>query len=207
MVAAYLAERLPLRLVLPVATLLSAAARVGSGCVPPWTAAWDAVAITGFFAQFRLWDDLADRERDRRRHPERALVRASSLRPFRVCAAALGILNAAIIGLAYRGVVPLALSAAIAMLTSLCYRAGSGRSIVRDHLLLLKYPVFTAIVATARPVGRPIALACAALAVYLGACLYEALHDRTSPLRRTPLVACEAALLVVCSWVVLEVRS
>ena len=73
MVVNYLRERFRLRLFIPLALLIAAAA-----IVPPasWTSfAIDFAVALLLLAQFRMWDDLADRGRDRIEHPGRVLVR------------------------------------------------------------------------------------------------------------------------------------
>jgi hypothetical protein len=210
MLAAYVAERLPARLVVPVVAVLTIAARAGSSAQAVTGAARDAVLIVCLFAQFRLWDDLADRARDSVRHPGRTLVRASSDRPFLAWAAGLGLLNAALVALACPGWTPTAIYLAIALVTVGWYHVRTGRSLAGDHLLLLKYPAFVAIAASARPIERPVVFACSVLSVYLAACVYEAIHDRIGPAAgHSALVAGELVLLVAaCSAaIVMEVRS
>jgi len=89
----YCAERIPLRLFLPLAALLALAARVDAARSIPESIV-DAGILLLLMAQFRLWDDIADRPHDRIAHPERVLVGAPSDTPFRIACGVLAILNA-----------------------------------------------------------------------------------------------------------------
>jgi hypothetical protein len=84
---AYLRTRFPPRRFVPLALFLALAAGASL---------WYALLALPWLLQFRLADDLADRERDRLRHPDRILVRAAPL-PFRVF---LGLLTAGNVALA-----------------------------------------------------------------------------------------------------------
>jgi 4-hydroxybenzoate polyprenyltransferase len=205
MLTAYAAERLPLRLLLPVAALLAVAASAGY-----WigTAAFTADVMFALllFAQFRMWDDLADLPRDRARHLERVLCGAASARPVGLAIVALGIANLALAALrdpSGRAAMALvALHVAIAAL----YRGRRRRTLVGDRLLLAKYPAFVFVLAGPGVTASPVTLSLAMAAVYLGACVYEAWHDGTSPLaRHRRLVALDGVLLLgslaVLIWV------
>ena len=128
--------------------------------------------------QFRLWDDLEDRERDRVSHPDRVLVRAAPT-PFRWVLAALGLTNlvvfaAAPSGVAFAGII--ALDAGF--LAAYRLRARLTDHVWRFRVLLLKYPAFVGLVATAIGVPRPGPLALAMGAMYAAACGFEVFHNR-----------------------------
>lgn len=158
---AWASERLPLSRFGPLALFvgllggppsLSRAAMIGLASV--------------LIVAFRLRDDLADRERDAVAHPERALVRAKSTRPFAVAVAIL--LALACLGLcrAYgpeRGLALLGLAAAF----ELGYRLELPG---RHRWVLLKYPLFAWLLADA--LAPTLAGLC-----YLGFVLYERLDD------------------------------
>ena len=78
----YRRTRFPVRLGLPLAVFLTTAGQVTGQLGSPITWLANLALAGGMLFQFRLWDDLADWERDRLHHPERVLVRASSLAPF-----------------------------------------------------------------------------------------------------------------------------
>ena len=129
--------------------------------------------------QFRLWDDLEDRERDRRLHPARVLVRGDPT-PFRRACMLLAAANIALFALAGSGDAVLSL-ACLDIFFLIAYgpmRRALPDRVWRFQVLLLKYPVFVGLLAAA--VGTPgwMRLFTAAVSVYLCACAYEALHDR-----------------------------
>ena len=80
---AYWLERFRPVLFVPVAILLAAAVRRRRHRADPrrWTI--DIFCALLLLGQFRLWDDLADRERDRAAHPSRVLVGATRTRALR----------------------------------------------------------------------------------------------------------------------------
>jgi 4-hydroxybenzoate polyprenyltransferase len=201
----YRAERLPLPLTCAVPLLLAAAAQTGR---PPSFGAAAADALLAFllFAQFRILDDLADRAHDASVHPQRVLVRAQSVWPVACAALLLG--AGTILMLLGRDAAGPALVAWLMLLAflSACYGLRRRPTLLGGHLLLTKYPVFVWIIA-ASAAGRlpwaqsgstisPVALPM--LATYLGACLYEALHDGASAAAARPgLVAAEGVLLAL----------
>ena len=78
---AYFVERFSPTIFVPAALGIAAAARVASsGSDSSWLV--DGTLALLLIAQFRLWDDLADREVDRLAHPERVLVRAERIGPY-----------------------------------------------------------------------------------------------------------------------------
>src|SRR5260221_12565397 len=81
LLVAYARERLTPSRVLPAVLLVVVAVLGGGGW--PGTSAFetDLVLTLALVITFRIWDDLMDRDRDRTRHPERVLVRASSTNP------------------------------------------------------------------------------------------------------------------------------
>jgi 4-hydroxybenzoate polyprenyltransferase len=197
MLTAYVAERLPVRLVMPLTGLLALAA-TGAEWHSTRTLAADAGLALLLFVQFRVWDDLADRERDARAHPHRVLVNAASAMP--AVLLCLGLAAVSLTWIAIRDgasssvVILLAVNGAVAVL----YARRGPRTTAGDHVLLAKYPAIVLITAGARIETHSVAVLLAAAAVYLGACVYEAWHDRTSPATSNRLlVASEAILLVI----------
>lgn len=148
------------------------------------------VAVAGFatalLLQFRLWDDLEDRERDRQSHPERVLARTRPT-PFRAAFAFLTVLNVVLLAaagsrLAVAGLVVLNVFFWIAYRR---LRRELSERVWTYQVLLIKYPVFVGLLAASIGSPLPWRLAAAAIAVYLCACVYEALHDRRLPLGAT----------------------
>jgi 4-hydroxybenzoate polyprenyltransferase len=198
----YWAERFPLPLVVGVALLLGVAGQAGgSRSVSTFLA--DVLLAFMLFAQFRILDDLADRQRDAHLHPERVLVRTKSVRP--ICAVTLVLGTATLAALLFREPSPAGPIGGYLLLIVVLsgwYAARGARSLFGDHLLLAKYPVFVWIIATSgtehRTPGSSAQLALSMVATYLAACVYEARHDDRSPAAARPaLVAGEGLLLVL----------
>ncbi len=210
---AYVRERFPLALYVPLAVLLAVAAEVASGAQPLAMRVRAVLLAWGLVFQFRLWDDLADRERDRRERPERVLSRARALRPFHLLLAVAAGGNGVLLGLPQPSLPVLAgylaLLAAFAgwyavLRHRLRWRIGAAL------VVLTKYPVFVALLALpvrGAPAWRlPLAMA----VVYLCFGAYELLHDerlRASALARPVLAGLALALqglLVGLVWAVRE---
>jgi hypothetical protein len=185
--AAYLRERFKPAIFGPAALVHTTAAAWAAGT------SLGVVSIAATFGlalvlllQFRLWDDLEDRERDRRLHPSRVLVRANPA-PFRYACGLLAAANILLLVVAgSRGAVQGL--ACLNLFFWIAYGPVRGRlpdRIWRFQVLLIKYPVLVGVLATA--LGAPIRLRLftAAVAVYVCACAYEALHDRQIPLGAT----------------------
>jgi hypothetical protein len=176
MVAEYLRERVPLRVFGPVAIgLLAAASWASPGPVAALAvaAALDALLLL----QFRLWDDLEDRERDRITHPHRVLVRADAA-PLRKMVFLLGATSVAI---AASVASPAAMGLTLLNAGFHAAYRGARRRISdrrwRFSILLVKYPIFVTVLATVTGTPRPGRLVVAAAVSYLVACAYEILHD------------------------------
>jgi hypothetical protein len=180
MIVAYLRERFRLTFFGPLALVLAAAA-LG----PRLDARGLALQTLGalfLLAQFRIWDDLADRRKDAVAHPSRVLVRAESPTPLLGLGMGLLALN---IGLASRRDATMASLSLLALLhvaLGVYYLLRERRTLLSDQLLLSKYPVFVCVLAGERLLEAPFAVIAAAAVVYAGASAYEAWHDPVSPL-------------------------
>ena len=195
MVTAYLRERFHLRLFGALAVAIAIGA---SGARFDWASL---VVDSGFalllLAQFRLWDDLADRARDGIEHPDRVLVRAREVTPAIAICGALAVLNICIavwrsgIAVAVLGGLNLAAGAGYLFAGSedpaYVRTAGSKdpayvRAYGRNHpayipVLLTKYPAFVLVVAGERLADAPLPILASAAALYVVVCAYEAWHD------------------------------
>lgn len=131
-----------------------------------------------FVAAFRIWDDIADRGRDRREHPDRVMVRAQSVLPL-ICAAVLMWTAAAALTVLVSGWGTAALLGAYTVALGVWYRtrppAGLG-----IHLILAKYAAFTVAIIGSERFATPRGASVVAL-VYLAACIYEWAHDAAAP--------------------------
>ncbi len=182
MVVDYLRERFRLRLFVPLALVIA-----GAVVVPP--ASWTSYAIDcGFalllLAQFRLWDDLADRDRDRVEHPGRVLVRNGEGTQVIALCGALAVLNICLAVWRDASGVSVGVLAALTAALAVWYLARTRRSVAGEQLLLAKYPAMVATVGGARLLDSPVQILAAAAALYLIVCAYEVWHDPASPLAR-----------------------
>jgi hypothetical protein len=194
----YARERFPLRRFLPLAAVIVLAARVSGAWPSVSVLAADLVFALALIFQFRLWDDLADREHDKVLAPDRVLVRAGSHRAFHAVLAGFWILNAYIAS--QRGLLSLTTLAAISSVLALWYWRRRDRSAAGDHVRLAKYPAFVIVVAGAAAAAAPERVLLAMTSIYFGLCLYEALHDVHAPARaNVPLLWCETAVFGIAT--------
>lgn len=195
MIRAYWSERLPVRKMAPLVLLLTAAARAGRPATDGLVA--DVVLAFLLSAQFRVWDDLADRRRDAIAHPDRVLVRAPSVWPVELLCAVLGVTAAIVVSLRGASAVPRVALILLNLAVVLCYAIRGARSLATDHALLTRYAAFVFVISRSGGPVRAWPLALSMAAVFLAMSIYEGLHDRTSPLARKPIVlAGESCLLV-----------
>ena len=177
---AYLLERARPGIFLPAAVLIAIGGQVGEPFDPGRSVM--AIALTlSLIAQFRLWDDLVDIDRDRLRHPQRVLSRSAHLDRFVLGCLFLALSNmwlAAWIGGVDGVVILILLDASMATWYALRPRH---RTAAGDLIVLAKYPAFLFVIA------GPAALSAVHLviagAIYIAACSVEIWHDASSPLR------------------------
>ena len=179
-IAAYFRERFPLAVFAPVCLTLTAAALWSVSAADVFRVAVALLLGIALVVQFRLWDDLEDRTRDRATHPTRVLVNAPA-GPFRL----LQIVLAAFV-IALCASQQAALVSALALNASgwCAYRLVRRRlpsNAWRFGLLPLKYPGFVAVMAAFLGDVIPVRLAVAVATTYVCASGYELLHD--SPAR------------------------
>jgi hypothetical protein len=187
-VAAYLAERVRPRLFVPVLSTLWLTALWASETLAPAslkagssTYTLSLLLLTLLVAQFRLWDDLEDRDHDRRSFPDRVLVR-STVEPFRWLLAILTV--GAIAAAAAASLNALAGVVGLDLLFLVAYRVVRPRVpdlVWRFPVLLAKYPAFVALTAMAMRGATGRRLALATVVVMTGACFYEATHRGRQP--------------------------
>ena len=131
-------------------------------------------------ALLRLWDDLADRGRDRRSHPDRVLCQSEPL-PFIITAVALAIASTSLAFAAGYGRMAQELLVLYAAVGGYYLLRPRDRTAIADAVLLLKYPLLLFVLAPAPT--NAMGLATAMLAIYGVALAYEIWHDPTGPLR------------------------
>ena len=189
LVLAYARERLTPDRLLPAVLLVVVATLAGKGWTGSEALSMDTVLALALVITFRIWDDVMDRDRDRIKHPDRVVVRASSTTPLVVTSwvlatwtlltledrratqsVALLVIYAAVLAASYAVRLPAVASA----------KAGTARSPATDRILLLKYGVFTLAL-----IGFPAALTArglvSAASAFAVACVYEWWHDAESP--------------------------
>jgi 4-hydroxybenzoate polyprenyltransferase len=175
----YARERLTPGRLLPAALLVVLATLAGRGWSGAVALAADLAAGLALVIAFRIWDDLADRERDRASHPDRVTVRAASLLSLWIAAIVIGIAGASLLGLT-RGLTSVALLAAYTLVLAATYAGRGPRSAAGDRILLLKYAVF-ALALIGLPAAATARGLLAAAAAFVAACVYEWWHDAESP--------------------------
>jgi hypothetical protein len=181
--AAYWRERFRPVPFIPAALVVAAACRAGSGIDPrSWTV--DTLGALLLLGQFRLWDDLADRARDRATHPSRVLVRATRLAPFIATCLTLAVVNI-VLAVWLRGTAAAAAVVALDVAAAAWYTwRPSQRSAATDLVLLTKYPLFVILLAVGSAPSFSLT-ALSATAIYMLACAFEIWHDASAPLRAT----------------------
>ena len=180
MILVYLRERFPLSFFGPLALILALCAVGGS-------AGWRVLGVAAIsalclLAEFRIWDDVADRHADSITHPHRVLVTATSRGSVLVLGMALLAVNVAIAAQRDAPLIPLVSLACLHAVLGCHYLFRNGRTVLGDQVLLSKYPAFVLVLAGERLLTSPVAVLLAAAAVYAAASAYEAWHDPVSPL-------------------------
>jgi hypothetical protein len=189
LVLAYARERLTPGRLLPAVLLVVLAVTAGRGWAGNGALIMDALLALTLVVTFRIWDDLMDRERDRTKHPDRVVVRASSTTPLVITSWVLatgalwtiddrGAIQSVVLLIIYMGI--LAASYVLRGLPAVASVKAGVRTAAADRILLLKYGVFTlALIGPPAAFGaRGLLSAAAAFAV---ACVYEWWHDAESP--------------------------
>ena len=179
MIAAYLRQRFRLTFFGPLALVLALGA-LGRR-LDVWSLAVQTLGALFLLAQFRIWDDLADRRKDAVTHPTRVLVRARTPAPLLGVGIALLALNVWLASRRDTTLLSLALLALLHVAVGAYYLLRVRRTLLSDQLLLAKYPAFVCVLAGERLLDAPLAVAVAAAGAYAGASAYEAWHDPVSP--------------------------
>ena len=182
LVGRYLAERARLNVFAPLALLVACAGAFTAHGVASANAFGVAtVQALLLIVAFRVWDDLEDRDRDAREHPERVMVRAGRVSPFvgLACALALGGLVPTMLS-PQPGRLGAVVAGAAVLFVWYRVRPKPATGVVGGHIVLLKYPAIALSVAPSVP--SPAVLA----SLYLVLCVYECFDD---PSLRASIVA------------------
>jgi len=178
---------------LPLAMMLAWAAWVASDRTYGQSLAMLGLAYT-LIAQFRLWDDLVDRDRDRSLHPGRVLASAEDATLLRLTGWGLGAVNAIALYALNGGAALVGLMVLHGVL-GIWYARRASRDLLHDHALLLKYPVFVVLLAS--PTSNPSTLVLMSLLVYAAMCAFELLDRDARGRRQRSLLALHCAVLTV----------
>jgi hypothetical protein len=221
LVTAYLRERYPVPVFVPLAIFVHLAGAIAAN---PFTGFGIRSLIAGITTAwllvlaFRIGDDLADRETDRLRTPNRITARDTRTAPF-VALAACAVMAAVLVqwtnGHTFARITLLGVTASmLGVWYSTSFRRRA--PLCNAHVVLLKYPLIAlatvpapALATAPGPAldaGSVVSSLAALGALYLGLCLYETLHD---PLVRNgrgarPVMIAELALLVVIQLLALR---
>lgn len=138
-------------------------------------AAFGILMIAVLIVQFRLWDDLVDRDIDAVLHPHRVIVVTDFVRYFARFCYLLTLPVAALLGFVF-GMLHLFIYGFLLVAISVLYAIPRIKlpKLLRAHLVLLKYPIFIWL-CTAE--ANPVQWACLSTAVYLAICLFELFSD------------------------------
>jgi len=186
LIVRYVRERARLSVFVPLALVMAAMGGRTGGQVDRWTGtAHHALAVFTAFVlvlAFRVWDDVEDRPRDAREHPDRVTVVADSMAPLIEFGLALGALGAVLVVPGPHIVSRLAAIGIAVAVLAVWYRLrpASTGAVTNAHVVLLKYPLLAFAAGPASP--APVAL----VALYLALCVYEIVDD---PALRASIIA------------------
>ena len=182
LVVEYLSERARPTVFVPLALLVAGAAWF----VAPG-AAWTALSFAVCGAQalililaLRVWDDLQDRHRDAMRDPDRVTVRAHSTAPLMWLGATLAAIGALMLLGADAPLRRVGILGAVVFGLLVWYRARPVEpSRLASMVLLVKYPALAVLLAPSLGEVSLVRAATSAGALYVIACTYEFLEDRS----------------------------
>lgn len=171
--AAYVSSRLAIARIALLWLVLSACAVLLSPALSFTSAIFSIALMAILITQFRLWDDLVDRNVDAVNHPQRTLVNTPHIQRFTYLCG--GLCVPAVTALSYFDKIHGLVYGVLLVAMAISYAATSAwPRLIRAHLVLLKYPVFIWLCAwNANPMqslryGMP---------VYLALCVYEITSD------------------------------
>jgi hypothetical protein len=166
-----------------------------------------ASVIVNLVVFFRIWDDLADREIDRREHPYRVLCRTA-----RTTWAVGMMVVALVVALILVSSSPPAVAVILGLILLLAYWyrwRNAVRGVANYHVILTKYPLTLLAVAFWLD-DFPARLTLALLGLYLSLCILEVVHDQR--LRKIAAVrkismAEAVMLLMLAGWLLVGVTD
>ncbi len=207
----YLHSRFPANRFAPLAVFIAAAGLASSPPAQLWEWILAAAMALPLILQFRLWDDIADREHDRETHPGRVLSHTRDLKPFLVTAVALFVMN----GFLLQGIHVQNHTLTGYLLLCACLLAwywlrphALHASLLNSHLVLLKYPVIAWLVGVPAADTHVALLLSCLLSVYLIFIIFEILDDDSLQELPGAIFSLGASLaLLVCVWICIVLQS
>ena len=208
---AYFRTRFPVWLVIALPLVMAAPAMISGRA----TSAAEAATLLGIavllFAEFRLWDDLCDREQDCRKNPQRVLCRAQSIQPFTALLLFLATVNFLLVAwlLPWQSVAwLLGLHGFLAVWYAIRASVKAG-PVANYHAVLLKYPICGLLLALSPQRSPTLQLYASIAVVYLVLCIAEVVHDGRLRAQRAARICLwlEMLLLGVVVGMVLSIRE
>jgi hypothetical protein len=199
----YLKTRFPAGVYLPSAVFLVTSGMTGGRTISLLGTIFSFLPALTLQLQFRLWDDISDIDRDRKKHPDRVMARAQALRPFIILALALFTANCLLLVAQPGPPQRLAIFLLFNAVFLLWYRLLRGtlcNRILGYHVVLIKYPVIVFLLSGDGGDTWPLLLAMTI--VFLCFSIYEALHDENlnKNTRVVQIRRLEAAALLIISF-------
>lgn len=208
LVTRYLAERARPAVLIPLAALLAFTAWAVTASAFWSVSSFLSATVTALLLilAFRVWDDLEDRRRDARKHPNRVMVTDERTKPFVTLALVLGLAGVTMIVLGGNGLVRVAFVAIAVVILAAWYRLRSdnGGAVLSGHVVLIKYPAIALALAPTLPMSgaqlwRAVAIV---VAVYLSICVYESFDDPGLRASRVARRVAVAELIVIIPLIV-----
>lgn len=186
LVRGYFIERYRAAFFVPLSILLYFAGALTLGVMAaPWRSINGVVTAYALVLAFRIRDDLADREVDRKLHPGRITVAVDDLAPLRRIVYAALSLAVVLTAASPARAAALTVLAVVTLLLFGWYRLRESvrpSRLVNAAVVLLKYPAIAFVAAAAGSselsARNAPGVVAGLTAIYLVACIYERLHDR-----------------------------
>ena len=172
----YLAERFPPGQFAPLALMLLMASLVGGRALHLGELVLQFGLTLSWIFQFRLLDDLHDRERDRKMQPHRVLVQTESLGYFRCLAGLATIGNLGATGLLLSWNISFTILVPLNLMLAALYWKGGIQRLVHTQIVLIKYPMFVLMLSGGIP-GFSVTTSLVTLLIYFTFAVFELLHD------------------------------
>lgn len=202
----YLSERFPPGQFVPLPLMLILASLVDGRALHLGELALQFGLTLSWIFQFRLWDDLHDRERDRKIHPHRVLVRTPSTAHFRWVAGLATIMNLVATGFLLSWDIALTLLVPLNLILAALYWKRGSQRLVHAQIVLIKYPVFVLMLSDG--IAKfSVETGLVMLLIYFTFSVYELLHDsslRAGEMGKTALfmeaLALSTVWFLIAGW-------